>query len=674
MYKNLSLLILGLIAYHSSYAQQLLTPEKLWDISRVSIEDVSSNGKQVVYSIRTFSIEANRGYSDLYVMETESGETRRLTNTPSTSEGNARFHPLEKKIGFLRSGAMYEIKIDGSEEKKITPDSIRWSGFKYAPSAAHIAAIQSVKYADYSAAKYKDLPQANARIYDDLMYRHWDSWEDGERNNVFIYGYLDGKLTDTGKNIINESYDAPLNPFGGIEQIAWTPKGKGLAYTCKKLSGKDYAVSTNSDVYIYDLAAQKAFNVSSDNKGYDMEPVFSPSGGKVGWSSMERDGYEADKNRFIVFSLVQWGQKEDISVGFDNDIEHPQWSENDKFIYFIGGDNGTKQLFKMEVATRKVTQITKGIFDYTSFVIAEDCLIASRQSMSSPPELFKVNLENGEAKQLTFANKEVLSGLKMGEVQKRMVKTTDGKEMLVWVILPPDFDKNKKYPALLYCQGGPQSALSQFWSTRWNFQLMAANGYVVVAPCRRGMPTFGRAWNEQISGDWGGQCMQDYLSAIDEVKKEPYINAEKLGAIGASFGGYSVYWLAGNHQKRFKAFISHCGIFNLESWYASTEEVFFGNHDLGGAYWEGTRPPSYAKFSPHLNVDKWDTPILVIHGEQDFRIPLTEGLQAFDAARLKGIPARLLTFPEEGHWITTPQNSILWQREFFRWLDTYLKN
>lgn len=654
-------------------AQDRLTPEKLWDVNRISIEDVSPNGKQIIYSVRKYNVSANKGYVDLFLMETSSGSINRLTNTPEVSEGNAQFHPEGNRIGFLRKGAMYEIKPDGSNESRITPDSIEWVGFKYSPAGSHIAAVRSVKYSEHTASVYKDLPQAKARIYDDMMYRHWDEWEDGERQNVFIYSYLDGKLTNTGMNIAKEPFDSPMMPFGGIEQIAWSPKGKGLAYTSKKLSGKDYAVSTNSDIYLYDLATKNTYNVSSDNKGYDMDPVFSPTGSKIGWSSMQTDGYEADKNRFFTFSLAQWGQKEELSLGFDNDIEHPQWSKNGDFLYFIGGDKGTKQIFRMDVSTRKITQLTQGVFDYTSFVIADNCIMATRQSMSYPAELFKVNIENGEAGQVTFENKDALAGIKMGEVQKRMVKTTDGKEMLVWVILPPDFDKNKKYPALLYCQGGPQSALSQFWSTRWNFQLMAANGYVVVAPCRRGMPTFGREWNDQIAGDWGGQCMKDYLSAIDDVKKEPFINADKLGAVGASFGGYSVYWLAGNHEKRFKAFISHCGIFNLESWYASTEEVFFGNHDLGGAYWEGVRPPSYAKFSPHLNVDKWDTPLLVIHGEKDYRIPYTEGLQAFNAARLKGIPARLLTFPEEGHWVSTPQSSILWQREFFRWLDQYLK-
>lgn len=666
-------LIFNLIAL-SMQAQEMLTPEKMWQLGRINLEDVSPNGKMALFTVKYFEVSKNKGASDIYLLDVASETVKQLTFTPEVSESNVQFRPESKKIGFLREKALYEMNYEGNQLTKITPDNLKWEGFKYSPIGTHILAVQSVKYGKSTAETYKKYEKAEVRIYDDLMYRHWTEWEDNYRNNLFLYTYLDGKISEKeGKNILNEAYDCPMKPMHGIEDFAWTPKGKGILYACKKERGTVAAFSTNSNVYLYDLSTNNTYNASEDNPGYDTEP--SPQYGTAGyviWHSMAKPGNEADRNRIFRFSLSQWGNKEEITAGFDEDAGSAKSDKNGN-IFFIAGDKGTKQIFKWDIQTQKIVQLTNGQFDYTSYLIADNCLIATRNSMSAPPAIYKVNLDNGQASQVYDCNKNLLATLKMGEVKRRWVKTTDNKEMNVWVIYPPDFDPGKKYPALLYCQGGPQSALSQTWSYRWNMQLMAAQGYVVVAPCRRGMPSFGREWNEQISGDWGGQCMQDYLSAIDDVMQERYIDKERIGAVGASFGGYSVFWLAGNHQKRFKCFIAHCGMFNTESWYGTTEELFFAKHELGEAYWETPTGKSWNEFSPHRFVQNWDTPIMIMHGEQDFRVPVSEGLQAFQAARIKGIPARLVLFPNEGHWILSPQNSMVWNAEFFGWLNKHLK-
>lgn len=658
----LSLLMNGLTAQ-----TQLLTPEKLWQLGRVGLEDVSPDGKTTVYGVTWYNLAANKGTTDLYAIPTDGGEARKITAYEGNKE-NARFRPDGKKIGYLRDGILWEMNPDGSDQRQVS--DLEMNGFAYAPDGKHILLIRDVKYFKEVKDVYPDLPLATARIIDDLMYRHWKSWDDYQRSNVFYIGYEDGKLLGEPVNIINEPFDSPLTPMGGMEQISWSADSKYIAYSCKKSNGKAEALTTNSDVFLYELASGKTTNLSEGMKGYDLEPVFSPNGQYVIWNSMEREGYEADRNRLFIYDLKS-GKREELTRSFDNDANNARWSADSKTIYFIGGDQGTVQLFALDVATQKIRRITEGVHDYTAMAVAGNRLVASRMSMSMPVELYTINPLNGETKQLTFTNKDLLATLKTGEVKKRMVKTTDGKQMLVWMIYPPDFDKSKKYPTLLYCQGGPQSALSQYYSYRWNFQLMAANGYIVVAPCRRGMQSFGQAWNEEISGDWGGQAMQDLLSAIDDAKKEPYVDANRLGAVGASFGGYSVYWLAGNHQKRFKAFIAHCGMFNMESWYGTTEEMWFANWDFKGAYWDN--PETYKKFSPHLFVKNWDTPILVIHSEKDFRVPVSEGMQAFQAAQLRNIPSRFLYMENEGHWVSKPQNSVLWQREFYRFLDQYLK-
>lgn len=649
-----------------------LTPEALWSFGRVSLYDVSPDEQHVLYGVTYYDIAENKGSRDLYLIKKDGqdkGVAKQLTKTPE-SEGGAQFRPDGKKIGYLKGGYLWEMNPDGSEQKQVS--TFKMNGFKYSPAGDNVLYIQDVKYNKTTQEMYPDLPKADARIIDDLMYRHWDHWEDESFSNVFVAPYQEGKMSDAGTNIIAEPFDTPLSPFGGMEQINWSSDGKQIAYVSKKLKGKEYATSTNSDIYLYDLTTKKTTNLTADNKGYDLDPVFSPDGKYLAWTSMEKDGYESDRYRIMIVGLQRRGQKE-ITQGWDFNAHSPQWSKDGASMFFTSETQGTQQLFQINMSDGKINQITIGTHNIYGFVPTKNSVVATRASMSMPHEVVNIPLASGKIRQLTFVNKDQLAKTKMGKVESRIVKTTDGKDMLVWVIYPPDFDENKKYPALLYCQGGPQSQVSQFWSYRWNFQMMAANDYIVVAPNRRGLPGFGTEWNEQISGDWGGQAQSDLLAAIDEVKKEPYVNEDKLGAVGASYGGYSVYWLAGNHNKRFKSFVSHCGLFNLESWYGTTEESFFANQDIGGAYWEKDAPKSYEEFSPHKYVGNWDTPILVIHGEKDFRVPVGEGMQAFNAAQMQDIPSRFLYFPDENHWVLTPQNGILWQRVFFDWLARDLK-
>lgn len=658
------------LLFANMQAQEVLTPEKLWALGRVAIEDVSPRGDLILYSVTRFDVSKNKGNSDLFIISpNRPGEPKQVTNTEE-SESNARFMPDGQRIACLKDGKWVSFFLDGNKIEEISKDEV--GGFEFSPNGKRVMSIMDVKYGKETADLYPDFPLSKARVIEGLMYRHWKTWDDHRNSNVFFQDFAEGKIISPALNIMNEAFDSPLMPDGGMEELAWSMNGEKIAYTCKKLSGTAAALSTNSDIYLYNIADKSTINVSEKNLGYDKEPTFSPDGKYMTWNSMATPGFEADKNRLILMDLAT-GKQEDVTLGWDNSVAAVKWAKDSKRIYFIGGDKGTKQIFYYDMDSKKITQLTKGQFDYVNFAVADKNLVAARQSMSYPTELFLVSAETGEAKQLTKINDDILGKLTLGKVESRSVKTTDGKDMLVWMIYPPNFDKNKKYPTLLYCQGGPQSAVSQFWSYRWNMQMMAANGYIVVAPCRRGMPTFGQAWNDQISKDWGGQCMKDYLSAIDDAKKEPYVNVDKLGAVGASFGGYSVYWLAGNHEKRFKAFISHCGMFNVESWYGTTEEMFFANYDLGKTYWEDPKSKAYNEFSPINHVSKWDTPILIFHGELDYRVPLSEGLQAFQAAQLKGIPSKMVTFPDEGHQIGKPQNGLIWQKEFFAWLDKYLK-
>ncbi|MCB8994401.1 MAG: S9 family peptidase [Bacteroidales bacterium] len=647
-----------------------LTPEILWKFGRVSDHQLSPDGSTIIYNITRYDAATNLHQTNIFKISAEGGEPQILC------EGsNMRWKPESDLIGYISSESgsdqIWEMNQDGSGKIQITDIPGGINSFEYAPNGKLLYYVKDVKMEKTPQEIYPDLPLTNVRIIDDLMYRHWNAWSDYAYSHIFIAA-MDGPVIKEGRDILEgEPFDTPLSPYFDASEISWSSDSKSIAYTCKKMKGRDYAVSTNSDIYLYNLESETTENLSQGMPGYDKFPRFSPDGTKIAWQSMSTPGYEADKARLIVMDL-KTREKKDLTKNFDQDVANILWGDDNTTIYFISGYHAAFQVYKINTLDGAITAITKGNHDYTAFSVAGNVITGERMTMSMAPEIFKINPENGEESQLTFTNKNIYDAVKMGKVEERWVKTTDNKQMLVWVIYPPDFDSTKKYPALLYCQGGPQSAVSQFWSFRWNFQIMAANDYIIVAPNRRGLPTFGEEWNRQISGDYGGQNMKDYLSAIDAVSKEPYVNKDKLGAVGASYGGYSVFYLAGHHEGRFKAFISHCGIYNLESMYGATEETFFVNFDNGGPYWANPKPVGY-KYSPHLFVNKWDTPIMIITGEMDLRVPYTQSLEAFNAAQLRGIPSKLLVFPEETHFVTKPQNAILWQREFFGWLDKWLK-
>jgi len=656
----------------------VMTPEVLWSFGRIGNIELSPDGKTVLFSVTYYQMEENKPYRELYTVPAAGGEVRRLTNT-AVNESEAQWRPDGQKIGFISSESgsaqLWEMDPDGSAPRQVTdiPEGI--NGFKYAPDQTKLLYLKSVKLDQDIHDLFPDLPKANARLENDLMYRHWDSWHDYTYNHLFIADYGKEKIT-SGKDIMEgEKYDSPDKPFDGAEQVTWSPDSKSVVYSSKKLKGKAYAFSTNTDLYRYDVATGETRNMTERHKGYDKSPAFSPDGRYLAWTSMPRDGYEADKTRLMVLDLAS-GKQTDYTEGWDQLAASLSWSRDSKSVFFISDIHATEELYRLDLADGKISRLTDGVHDYVSVAQAADGrLIAGKTSMSQPEEIFLVDPSTGKDQPLTAVTKGITDQLEMGKVEERWIKTVDKKDMLVWVIYPPHFDPNKKYPAILYCQGGPQGTVSQFWSYRWNFQMMAANGYIVVAPNRRGLPGFGMEWLEQISKDYGGLNIQDYLSAIDAVAKEPFVDKDRLGAVGASYGGFSVNYLAGHHEGRFKAFISHCGIFNFDQMYVTTEEMWFENWDIGGPFWEKNNAAaqrSYS-FSPHHFVDKWDTPILVITGEKDFRIPFTQGMGAFNAAVMKDIPAEFLYFPDESHWVTKPQNGILWQRVFKNWLDKWLK-
>ena len=657
-------------------ASNIMTPEVLWSFGRLAGAQVSADGKRILYSVSYYSIPENKGNSELFVMNADGSDKKQITRTV-TREASAKWMKDGKTVAFLSSetGSMqlWTMNDDGSNRKQISAREDGINDFSFSPDETKLLFVADVKYGERTVDKFPDLPKATGVIVNDLMYKHWDEWVQSVPH-PFVADFSYGKISNEVDVLKGEPFESPMKPFGGIEQLAWSPDGKTVAYTCRKKTGKEYALSTNSDIYFYNLATGKSENQTPGMMGYDQNPAFSPDGKWLTWESMERDGYEADKNRLFLMNL-QTGDKTDLSADFDQNSSALTWTADSKSIYFISCRNALTQIYRSDIADKKITQITKGVHDYSMVALSKDNLIGVKHSMSKPDEIYSINPLNGAETELSFENKDILDQLKMGKVEERWITTSDKKQMLTWIIYPPDFDKNKKYPTLLFCEGGPQSTVSQFWSYRWNLQLMAANGYIIVAPNRRGLPGFGKEWLEQISGDYGGQNMLDYFSAIDALTKESYVNKDKLGCVGASYGGFSVYWLAGHHEKRFKAFLAHDGMFNLPQQYLETEEMWFVNWDLGGAYWDKANAiaqRSYAN-SPHLFVDKWDTPILVIHGEKDYRILASQGMSAFNAAVLRGVPAEMLIFPDENHWVLKPQNGILWQRVFFQWLDKWLK-
>lgn len=683
-----------------------LTPELLWSMERIGSTVLSPDKTNILYTVTTYNISENRGYSAIYILNNETKETKKLTVNTSKSESDANFIENGRKIVFLcaddnGTSQLWMMNTDGSNRKCISSEKTDVNGYLFSPDEKHVVLIHDVPTETSIIKNDDDLPKATGMVINELMYKHWDRYVRSVPH-PFIANFDGSQVTNARDILDGQPYESPMCPFGGIEEFAWSPDSKSLAYVMRKKTGRDYAISTDSDIFLYNLETGKTknlckpenykspvvnatsslkhqiqYNENEDyNLGYDDKPKFSPNGKYIAWTSMKHDGYESDRTRLCVYEFST-GSKTYVTETFDSGVNDFVWDDNSKELYFSSVWHGKTNLYKTNLKG-EVSKITDEVCDYTLVDVdsRQNKLLTKKQSMSMADDIFFVDIKKGTSYQLTNINESIYNKLTFGEVKERWVKTVDGKQELCWVIYPPHFDKNKKYPTLLFCEGGPQSPVSQFWSYRWNFQIMAANGYIIIAPNRRGLPGFGYEWLTQISGDYTGLCMKDYLSAIDDICKEPYVDKDRLGCVGASFGGYSVYWLAGNHDKRFKCFIAHDGIFNTQQQYLETEEMWFPNWDMGSAPWVkpgGEMQKVYSE-SPHLFVDKWDTPILCIHGQKDFRIEYTQAESAFNAARLRGIPAQLLLFPDENHWVLKPQNAILWQRTFFRWLDKWLKN
>lgn len=654
----------------------MLTPEVLWSFGRIGSVNLAANKTKLLYTVTYYSMAENKGNTEVFTMNIDGTEKRQITQT-AVHEGSPQWMKDGKHIAFLSSESgssqLWMMRADGSKRKQLTNREGGIDGFVFSPDESKILFFADVKVKPATADLYPDLPQATGIIAEDLMYKHWDEWVT-TAPHPFLADF-DGKAISNEIDLLEgESYESPSKPFSSISEFAWSPDGKTIAYTSRKKTGKAYAISTNTDIYFYDIESGETRNMTEGMMGYDLNPVFSPDGQYLAWQSMERDGYESDKQRLFILNL-ETQEKIDLTAQFDQSAESIAWEEDSETLYFTSVWHAVTQIYQVNIKSGNITQITEGVHDYASVYPAKDRLIGVKCSMSKPHEIYAIDAKTGEEQELSFENKHILDQLNLGKVEKRWVTTTDNKQMLTWVIYPPNFDPTKKYPTILYCQGGPQSAVSQFWSYRWNMQTFVANDYIIVAPNRRGLPGFGQEWLEQISGDYGGQNMQDYLSAIDALAQEPFVDEERLGCIGASYGGFSVFWLAGHHEKRFKAFIAHAGIFNLEQQYLETEELWFANWDMGGAYWDKSNAVAQRTYatSPHKFVDKWDTPILVIHGEKDYRILASQGMSAFNAAVIQDIPAKLLVFPDENHWIMRPQNGMLWQRTFADWLNQWLK-
>ena len=686
---------------------RMMAPEALWAMGRISTVEASPNGQQVIYQVGYYSVKQNKSHQVICIMDADGKNNRQLT-TSSKSESDPVWLDAQT-IAYLSNGEIWTMHPDGSDRRQLSETGGKVEGFKFSPDRQKVIILQSIPFYEVIQKNPDDLPKATGRRVTDLMYRHWDHYVESIQH-PFIYSVNDKGIAKDGSDILEgEPFECPMEPFGGIEQLAWSPDSKTIAYTCRKKTGLEYSISTDSDIYLYNIGTRETKNLCKpanyvapkidptvtlkvqavnapenlkNNVGYDQNPQFSPDGKYIAWQSMERDGYEADLNRLCIYTLED-GSKH--YVNWKSDVESFCWAplkDKQANLYFISVWHGCANMYSCNWKG-EVKQLTEDWADWTSLQLANDGkrIVATRQSLSTPTDIYMVTpgktIEKTKIEQISFENKHILDQLTFGKMEQYWVPTTDGKKELVWVMLPANYEEGKKYPTLLFCEGGPQSPVSQFWSYRWNFQMMAANGYVVVAPNRHGLPGFGQEWKEEISGDWTGQCMNDYLSAIDFAADSlPFVDKNRLGAVGASFGGFSVYYLAGIHEKRFKAFIAHDGAFNLAAMYLETEENWFSNWEYDEAYWHRPQMPRAKKTyhdSPHKMVEKWDTPILCIHGEKDYRINYTQGMAAFNAARMKGIPAEFLVFPDENHWVLKPQNGILWQRTFFNWLDRWLK-
>ena len=663
------------------------TPEIMWGLGKMGGMAVSPDGSHIAYTVTYYSMEENKGNSELYVMNIDGSDVKRLTTSPE-NESCPQWLDAEN-LTFLRGQSIMNIHIPTQNEQCMGSFDRPVEEFRISPDGSRVLFTASlpVKRADNLNPLYEGLDKTTGRINEDLMYRHWDGWVD-EYPHIYLAALDKANKKINTMNTVDvlegEPYECPMRPWGGLEQVAWSPDGSRLAYTCRKKTGKDYAVSTNSDIYLYDIGSKQTENISEGMMGYDQNPVFSHDGKSIAWESMEHDGYESDKTRLMVYRFDSKEHK-DYTENFDYGVSSIAFSGDDAEIYAVVMYRGTQEIFAFSLNDGAIRQVTKGIHDINGFEICGGQIIAQQVSMSYPTELFSypLNGTESEGRQLTAINTDVLNQCRMGKTEPRWIKTNDGKDMLVWLIYPYDYDSSKTYPALLFCEGGPQSMVSQFWSTRWNFQVMSGAGYFIIAPNRRGCPGFGTAWCEEISGDYGGLCMKDYMQATDVIANEmPQIDKDRIGACGASFGAYSIYWLAGHNYgakdyqegRRFKAFLAHNGMFNFEQQCLETEEYWFTNWDLGGPYWEKNAKTahSYAN-SPHLFVDKWNTPICVIHSEYDYRIVASQGMAAYNAAKLRGLEARYLYFPDESHWVLKPQNSLLWHRNFIDWFDRWLK-
>ncbi|QQV03467.1 MULTISPECIES: S9 family peptidase [Chryseobacterium] len=658
--------LLALAAPLLMNAQQVMTPEILWTLKKVGVQAVSPDHSSLIYKIGQTDLKTEKTRNENYFLNIVNHQSAKI------DLGKKSLIQWDKNGLYAQEGEKIFLSKDNGKS---------WSDFYTIGEADNIVISPDGKKIAFSKQvlvekvmgkdKYSDTPKTTAQVYTDLNHRHWDYFNKGKYNHVFV--------VDVSSNVVaakdlleGKTWDSPQRPFGGAEDFIFSPDSSQVLYVTKPKSGKEYSTSTNTDIFAYDLASGITKNLTESNKGYDVNPKFSPDGKSLLWQSMERDGYEADKNDI---KLMDWksGKTSNLTKNWDESVTGDVfWSGDSKSVYFTAAFKGTKQLFSLDPKNSKIQQITKGNFDINEiFADQKSSLLVSKTDINHSSEIYSVNLKNGELKQVTDANGDVYAKLAQGKSELKMVKTSDGKEMGVWFHYPPNFDPNKKYPTLVYCQGGPQSALTQFFSTRWNFSLMAANGYIVVAPNRRGMPGWGTKWNEEISKDWGGQPMRDYLAATDFAKTLPYVDGERVAAVGASYGGYSVFMLAGIHNNRFKTFIAHDGLFDMKSWYLTTEELWFANWDLGSP-WEKPLPKAYTEFNPSNFVDQWNKPIMIIQGGIDFRVGYEQGQEAFQAAKLKGLKSKFVYFPNENHWVLHPQNGLVWQREFFDWLKETL--